>query len=321
MDIIDKGTNNTIIGNIKGKVTIEGNNNKVIADSQLNNINFLIQGNNNIIHIKENVAIFKRLDATITGNESKLEINKNTTMYQVYILMNEDRNKIEIGEDCMFSDNVRILASDSHSIISTTTGKCINAHKDGVIIGKHVWIGMNALILKDVKIGDNSIVAAGTVVTYKKAEKNVIIAGNPSKKIKEGVTWERKEPINDEIAQEVQLEGENQKGKIHFFIEEKIQIKNCLKKLSGWAYVENLDSSQSEIYFAIERVKNKKNYKAKMEKRIDIANSSNTQNYANSGFSIIFPDTIKISKVKNINIIIKNSNSLYKNKILLNDEV
>lgn len=188
MDIIDKGTNNTIIGNIKGKVTIEGNNNKVIADSQINNINFLIQGNNNIIHIKENVAIFKRMDVTITGNESKLEINRNTTMYQVYILINEDRNKIKIGEDCMFSDNVRILASDSHSIISTTTGKCINAHKDGVIIGNHVWIGMNALILKDVKIGDNSIVAAGTVVTYKKAEKNIIIAGNPCKKIKDGVT-------------------------------------------------------------------------------------------------------------------------------------
>ena len=167
MDIIDKGTNNTIIGNIKGKVTIEGNNNKVIADSQINNINFLIQGNNNIIHIKENVAIFKRMDVTITGNESKLEINRNTTMYQVYILINEDRNKIKIGEDCMFSDNVRILASDSHSIISTTTGKCINAHKDGVIIGNHVWIGMNALILKDVKIGDNSIVAAGTVISAK----------------------------------------------------------------------------------------------------------------------------------------------------------
>ena len=317
MDIIDKGTNNTIIGNIKGKVTIEGNNNKVIADSQLNNINFLIQGNNNIIHIKENVAIFKRLDATITGNESKLEINKNTTMYQVYILMNEDRNKIEIGEDCMFSDNVRILASDSHSIISTTTGKCINAHKDGVIIGNHVWIGMNALILKDVKIGDNSIVAAGTVVTYKKAEKNIIIAGNPCKKIKDGVTWKRDVPIKNKISKEVKLDGEVGKGKIDFYVENKILTKKSLKEISGWAYLENFVSSKSEIFFEIENRLSKKIYKAQMYEREDIAKKSNNMNYINSGFTILFPDNIRLNKIKDINMIIKNGNKLYKNKIVL----
>ena len=34
-----------------------------------------------------------------------------------------------------------------------------------VIIADNVWIGMNAIILKGVTIGENSVVAAGSVVT------------------------------------------------------------------------------------------------------------------------------------------------------------
>mgnify|MGYP005765910143 CR=1 FL=1 len=319
MEITDKGKNNKIIGDLKGegKIRIEGNNNKIVIDGLISNINFKICGNNNIMHIKENVSLFKGLKATITGNESKLEIKKNTTIVKAYILINEDKNKVEIGEDCMFSDNVIILASDSHSIISTDTGKCINAHKNGVTIGNHVWIGMNVLILKDVKIGDNSIVAGGAVVTYKKAEKNIIIAGNPSKKIKKGVTWERKTPTEDEIAQEVQLQGKINKGNIHCFIEERLLNENYLKRLSGWAYLDNLDSAQSEIYIEIKNKKYKKIYKAKMNERPDIANNSNNKKHLNSGFSIIFPGNINKNQIEDINVIIKNTNNIYETKISL----
>ena len=48
-----------------------------------------------------------------------------------------------------------------------------------VKIGDNVWIGMNAVILKGVIIGDNSVVAAGAVVT-KSIAPNTIVAGNPA---------------------------------------------------------------------------------------------------------------------------------------------
>jgi acetyltransferase-like isoleucine patch superfamily enzyme len=48
-----------------------------------------------------------------------------------------------------------------------------------VKIGDNVWIGMNAVILKGVTIGDNSVVAAGAVVT-KSIAPNTIVAGNPA---------------------------------------------------------------------------------------------------------------------------------------------
>jgi acetyltransferase-like isoleucine patch superfamily enzyme len=52
-----------------------------------------------------------------------------------------------------------------------------------IIIGKNCWIGNNTTILKNSKIGDNSIVAVGAVVSGVFPE-NVIIGGVPAKIIK-----------------------------------------------------------------------------------------------------------------------------------------
>ena len=319
MEIIDRGKNNKITKELgeNVRIIIDGNNNQIVVPDKINNINFLIQGSDNVISIKENVSVFKSLDVTITGNNSKLEINRNTTIFKGYILINEDNNKVKIGEDCMISDDVKILASDSHSIISTDTGECINAHKRGIEIGNHVWLGMNSLVLKDTKIGDDSIVAAGAVVTYKKGENNIILAGNPSKKIKEGVTWERNVPKRTVIPKKIKLEGKTVEGKINFFIENTKVIKDCLKYISGWAFIDNLDSSQNEIYFEINKDRSSKIYKAQMYDRVDIAKTFSNINYENLGFGIVFPDTIKLNKIKDINIIIKNDDKIYKNRIAL----
>ncbi|MGL4671159.1 DapH/DapD/GlmU-related protein [Cetobacterium sp.] len=53
-----------------------------------------------------------------------------------------------------------------------------------VEIGKNVWIGSDVFILPGTKIGDNSIVGAGAVVSGI-FPKNVIIMGNPGVMIKE----------------------------------------------------------------------------------------------------------------------------------------
>ena len=89
----------------------------------------------------------------------------------------DGRAGIAIGDNVSISHYVKIVTG-SHDVQSSDfCGKF-----SPVIIGNHVWIGMGAIILPNVKIGDGAVVAAGAVVT-KNVEPYSIVAGIPAKKI------------------------------------------------------------------------------------------------------------------------------------------
>jgi acetyltransferase-like isoleucine patch superfamily enzyme len=90
---------------------------------------------------------------------------------------------IAIGHDATIAENVTIRDSDNHVIRGSSRPETAP-----VIIGDHVWIGMNALILKGVTIGDGAVVAAGAVVT-KDVPPSSLVAGVPARVIREGVEW------------------------------------------------------------------------------------------------------------------------------------
>jgi acetyltransferase-like isoleucine patch superfamily enzyme len=105
--------------------------------------------------------------------------------------------RIDIGSHCLISWNVGIADSDFHPL--DPAQRVIDSHalapflKDRpprpklktapVIISNNVWIGMNAIILKGVTIGENSVVAAGSVVT-RSVPANTVVAGNPAVPVK-----------------------------------------------------------------------------------------------------------------------------------------
>ena len=91
--------------------------------------------------------------------------------------------KITIGNGVVISENVTVRDSDDHEIVGSTKPMTMP-----IAIGNHVWIGMNVTVLKGVKIGDGSIIAAGAVVT-KDVPENCLIAGVPARIVKTGVQW------------------------------------------------------------------------------------------------------------------------------------
>lgn len=88
---------------------------------------------------------------------------------------------IEIGTDSMLASDVYISDSDWHGIYDRTQEA---GQAAPVKIGRNVWIGIGALVGKGVTIGDNSIIAAGSVVV-KDIPANVIAAGNPCRPVRE----------------------------------------------------------------------------------------------------------------------------------------
>lgn len=87
-------------------------------------------------------------------------------------------NGIDFGDNLMFAPGVKIISAD-HDIGNLSGWK----NERRIIIGKNCWIGTNAVILPGVRLGDNTVVGAGSVVT-KNFPTNVVIAGNPAKIIK-----------------------------------------------------------------------------------------------------------------------------------------
>ena len=91
-------------------------------------------------------------------------------------------NNIDIGENVVISENCTIWDSDVHTINSNQNISL------PVKIGDHVWIGTNCIILKGVTIGNDAVIAAGSLVN-KNVPSNVLVGGVPAKILKENINW------------------------------------------------------------------------------------------------------------------------------------
>ncbi len=98
------------------------------------------------------------------------------------------RSRIEVGNQVRIGANVRIYDHDYHAldylIRRDAREEQHSIKSQPVIIGNDVLIGANAIILKGVKIGDRSIIGAGSVVTMKEVPPDSVVAGNPAQVIR-----------------------------------------------------------------------------------------------------------------------------------------
>jgi acetyltransferase-like isoleucine patch superfamily enzyme len=111
--------------------------------------------------------------------DSKITIGKNVSTNNNICIISS--GSISVGDDCLIGQNVTLMDFDAHGIEPTHRKKV--GEIGTIIIGQNVWIGNNVLLLKNAKIGNNSVIAAGAIVT-KEFPDNVVIGGIPAKIIK-----------------------------------------------------------------------------------------------------------------------------------------
>lgn len=119
---------------------------------------------------------------------SRIYVNKGATLslgsgYVNHNLSLSCFESIRIGCGVVISENVTIRDSDDHTISGSS-----KPMTQPIVIGDHVWIGMNVTILKGVTIGSGAIIAAGSVVTHDVPD-HTLVGGVPAKVIKTKISW------------------------------------------------------------------------------------------------------------------------------------
>lgn len=182
----------------------------------MKNCRIHIYGDNNSLVLCSSMGggiLYNRLEGcsiSILGSNNTIVIGPGSMLQKVSFCMEKDNNEIRlgrlfdchgstelaalegtriiIGDDTLFSANIKFRTGDSHSILDLVTGERTNQSKD-IILGDHVWIGNSVCVLKGANIGAHSIVGIGSVVPGKNYPNNSIIGGNPAKVIKSDVDW------------------------------------------------------------------------------------------------------------------------------------
>ena len=172
-------------------IHINGNNNQVIVgdNSSLESVSVVINGSGHCLQIGAGCTI-RGCAFVLEDDNCTISIGDMTSVeHHSHIAAVEPHSTVTIGNDCMLSSWVDIRTTDSHSIIDQKTQTRINFARD-IVIGDHVWIGMQVLILKGVRIGRDSVVAARSICT-KHAPEGTLIGGAPAHEIKNNISWKR----------------------------------------------------------------------------------------------------------------------------------
>jgi len=136
------------------------------------------------MRVLDKVFYYYRFRTTcVWGDPARLFIRDKTNLANT--LFNTESGHITIGDNVIISHDVALITG-SHDINQKGKSRK-NTHPlkgNDIVIEDGVWIGARCTILGNVRIGRNSVVAAGSVV-IRNVPANVVVAGVPARVVKD----------------------------------------------------------------------------------------------------------------------------------------
>jgi len=114
------------------------------------------------------------------GRDAEIIIGSNSGFSATVISATES---IKIGNNVLCGANCTICDDDRHPINAYERHKNLPGQSAPIIIEDDVFLGMNTVVLKGVKIGNKTVVAANSLVTNS-LPGNVLAGGNPARIIR-----------------------------------------------------------------------------------------------------------------------------------------
>ena len=88
------------------------------------------------------------------------------------------KNGVEIGDYTMISWRVNILSLNHNHCLNGVPFRFQGSSGEKVVIGQNCWIGCNVSIMSGVKIGDNCVIGASSVITKDIPDNSVVVGVN-----------------------------------------------------------------------------------------------------------------------------------------------
>ena len=126
------------------------------------------------------------------GHGSKISVRGNLSFGENFNMTAESTivcaKEIRFGDDCLLAWDILVMDTDEHPLFNKDNER-INPDK-AILVGDHVWVGCKCMLLKGAEVPDNTVVAAGTLLTSAFNDQNQVIGGNPPIVLKSDVHWE-----------------------------------------------------------------------------------------------------------------------------------
>lgn len=117
----------------------------------------------------------------IWGPKERLQIGERVRIANT--LLNTRGGRIIIGDYVQFGHNVALLTG-THDYTEDGLGRTpLKYQERNIIVERGAWVASNAMIIGPVRIGENSVVAAGSVV-IRDVPDRAIVAGNPARLVR-----------------------------------------------------------------------------------------------------------------------------------------
>lgn len=179
-----------IVDNISVLFRGRGNTLRVAKNARIKKLSVRFDQDNGTLDIGGNDGTVAAFQAIIrVGIDAKVTIGHNVSTTNSMQISAVEGSEVSIGDDVMIAGSVKVRGDDGHPIFDVRTNQRINFAKN-IVVGNHVWLGIESILLGGAEVGSGSVVGARSLVT-KKFPNNVVLAGCPAQIVRRNVAWER----------------------------------------------------------------------------------------------------------------------------------
>ncbi|MDZ5620905.1 hypothetical protein SFC88_08715 [Nocardioides sp. HM23] len=160
----------------------------LVAASPCNNVASLLVGG-------DGATVFLGPRSAFTATEifcgaySTVVLNAEVIATRCAIVDARNGGSVVAEADQLWAANVYVATDDMHRLEDLDTGARINPYGAQVRLGRHVWLGRDAIVTGHCEIGDGAVVGTRAMVRGQKVPPNTAVGGCPARVLREGVSW------------------------------------------------------------------------------------------------------------------------------------